>query len=43
MDAGKCAYRIILVGKSEGRRPLGRPRHRRQYYIKWILQRWDGK
>jgi hypothetical protein len=31
------AYRI-LVGKPEGKRPLGRPR-RRWTVLKWILQR----
>jgi hypothetical protein len=43
------AYRI-LVGKQEGRRPLGRPRCRWEDYIKmdlrdiglgWIGQDWD--
>jgi hypothetical protein len=28
MSAGENAYRV-LVGKAEGRRQLGRPRHRR--------------
>jgi hypothetical protein len=32
------AYRI-LVGKSGGRRPLERPRHRLDDDIKWILER----
>jgi hypothetical protein len=33
----------ILVGRSEGRRPLGRPRRRWEYNIKIDLQevRWD--
>jgi len=31
------AYRD-LVGKSEGMRPLGRPRHRCEYNIKMDLQ-----
>jgi hypothetical protein len=37
------AYRI-LMGKPEGKRPLGRPRRRRVYNIKWILREigWDG-
>jgi len=30
-------YRV-LVGKSEGKRPLGRPRHRWEDYIKMDLQ-----
>jgi hypothetical protein len=37
------AYRI-LVGKPEGKRPLGRPRHRRGCNIKMKLREigWDG-
>jgi hypothetical protein len=37
------AYRI-LGGKSEGKRPLGRPRHRRVNNIKMDLRDigWDG-
>jgi hypothetical protein len=35
------AYRI-LVGKPEGRRPLGRPRRRWVDNIKWLLERQDG-
>jgi hypothetical protein len=36
-------YRI-LVGKPEGRRPLGRPRHRWEDNIKMDLREigWDG-
>ena len=33
-------YRV-LVGKSEGKRPLGRPRHRWEDNIKIDLQKWD--
>jgi hypothetical protein len=36
---GRVAYRI-LVGRPEGRRPLGRPRRRWEY--KWIFKKWDG-
>ena len=32
---GVCS---VLVGKPEGKRPLGRPRHRREDYIKMDLQ-----
>jgi hypothetical protein len=34
----------ILVGRPEGRRPLGRPRHRWEYHIKMDLQEvgWGG-
>jgi hypothetical protein len=43
---GRNAYRI-LVGKPEGRRPLGTPRHRREDNIKIDLQEvgwgaWTG-
>jgi hypothetical protein len=31
------AYRVLL-GKPEGRRPLGRPRHRREDHIKMDLR-----
>jgi hypothetical protein len=30
------AYRI-LVGKPEEKRPCGRPRHRREVKLQWIL------
>jgi hypothetical protein len=35
-------YRI-LVGRPEGRRPLGRPRLRLEYNIEMDLQEWDGE
>ena len=35
-------YRV-LVGKSEGRKLLGRPRRRWEDYINWIFEKWDGK
>jgi hypothetical protein len=43
MGEGKGAYRI-LVGRPEGRRPLGRPRRRWEDYIKMDLQEvgWGG-
>jgi hypothetical protein len=37
MGEGRGVYRI-LVGKPEGKRPLGRPRHRWEYNIKMDLQ-----
>ena len=33
-------YRV-LVGKPEGKRPLGRPRRRWVGNIRWISRRWD--
>jgi hypothetical protein len=43
MGAKRTAYRI-LVGKPEGKRPLGRPRCRCVDNIKMDLRkiRWDG-
>jgi hypothetical protein len=40
---GRCAYRI-LVGRPEGRRPLGRPRHRWEDNTKMDLQEvgWES-
>jgi hypothetical protein len=41
---GRGVYRVLL-GKLEGRRPLGRPRHRWEYNIKMDLQDvrvWTG-
>jgi hypothetical protein len=36
-----CGTYRVLVGKSEGKRPLGRPRHRWGIILKWILKKWD--
>jgi len=36
----KCACRD-LVGKSEGKRPLGRPMHRWEENIKWLFKKLD--
>ena len=33
-------YRV-LVGKPEGKRPLGRPRRRWVDNIRWIFSKWD--
>jgi len=33
-------YRV-LVGKPEGKSPLGRPRRRWEDNIKWIFSKWD--
>jgi hypothetical protein len=46
MGEGRVAYRI-LVGRSEGRRPLGRPKRRWEDNIKMDLQEvewgaWTG-
>jgi hypothetical protein len=43
MGEGRGAYRIV-VGRPEGRRPLGRPRHRWEDNIKMDFQDvgWGG-
>jgi hypothetical protein len=46
MGEGKGVYRV-LVGKPEGKKPLGRPRHRREDNIKMDLKEvgcgvWTG-
>jgi hypothetical protein len=41
MGEGRGAYRI-LVGRPEGRKPLGRPRRRWEDNIKMDIQEWDG-
>jgi hypothetical protein len=38
MGERRGAYRA-LVGKPEGRRPLGRPRRRWRIILKWIFER----
>jgi hypothetical protein len=40
MGKRRGLYRI-LVGKPEGKRPFGRPRHRWEDNIKWIFRKWD--
>jgi hypothetical protein len=40
MGERRGAYRV-LVGKPQGRRPLGRQRRRWGIILKWILQMWD--
>jgi hypothetical protein len=37
MGDGRGVYRV-LVGRPEGKRPLGRPRHRWEYNIKMDLR-----
>jgi len=38
---GIDSYRV-LVGKPEGRRTHGRPRHTRRLMLKWICRNWVG-
>jgi hypothetical protein len=42
MEEGRGVYRV-LVGRPEGKRPLGRPKHRWEDNINWTLgdrDRW---
>jgi hypothetical protein len=41
MGEGRKAYRV-LVGKPEGKRPLGRPRRRWEYGIRMDFRDWPG-
>jgi hypothetical protein len=38
--ARRAVYRV-LVGKPEGRKPLGRLRYRWEYSNKWIFKKWE--
>jgi hypothetical protein len=37
--SGAC---MVLMGRHEGKRQLGRPRRRWEVILKWIFKRWDG-
>jgi hypothetical protein len=41
MGDKRNTYRL-LVGKPQGKRPLGRPRRRWVDILLWILEGWDG-
>jgi hypothetical protein len=41
MGEGRGVHRV-LMGRPEGKRPLGRPRRRWEDNIKWILRKWEG-
>jgi hypothetical protein len=40
MGEGRGVYRV-LVGKSEGKRPLGRPRRRWADNVRMDFKKWD--
>jgi hypothetical protein len=40
MGEGRGVYRV-LMGKPEGKGPLGRPRHRWEDNIRMIFKKWD--
>jgi hypothetical protein len=35
-------YKVVLVGRPKGNRPLGRPRPRWGIILKLIFKKWDG-
>ena len=41
MGEDRGVYRV-LVGKSEGKRPLGRPRRRWEVILRWIFRKLEG-
>ena len=42
MEQGRGVYKV-LVGKPEGKRPLGRPRRiDGRIILRWILRKWEG-
>jgi len=41
MGEGRGVHRVI-VGKPEGKRPLGRPRRRWEDILRWIFEKWEG-
>ena len=41
MEEGRGAHKV-LVGRPEGKRPLGRPRRRWEIILSWIFRKWEG-
>ena len=41
MGEGRVVH-SVLVGKTEGKRPLGRPRRRWEIILRWIFRKWEG-
>jgi hypothetical protein len=41
MGEGRGVHRV-MVGKPEGKRPLGRPRRGRGIILRWIFRKWEG-
>ena len=42
MGERRVAYRV-LVGKLEGKVPLGRPRRRRKNTLRWMFRKWNER
>ena len=41
MGQGRGVHRV-LVGRPDGKRPLGRPRRRWGIILRWIFRKWEG-
>ena len=41
MGEGRDVHRV-LIGKPEGKRPLGRPRRNGSIILRWIFRKWEG-
>jgi len=41
MGEGREVHRVLL-GKPEGKRPLGRPRVDGRILLTWIFRKWEG-
>ena len=41
MEEGRGVHKV-LVGKPEGKRPIGRPRRSGRTILRWILRKWEG-
>ena len=41
MGQGRGVHRV-LVGKPEGKRPLGRPKLYGRIILRWIFRKWEG-
>jgi hypothetical protein len=42
-QVGLCAAYRGMVGKLDGKRPLGRPKHRGRIILNWILKNYNGR
>ena len=41
MEEGRGVHKV-LVGKPDGKRPLGRPKRRWEVILRWIFRKWEG-